>query len=296
MAITNNSVKVAAGLSQTTGAFNKINNNVATAFTSGDFFGASGAQSIYDSVFGQSPSANISDAINPSGSSDSAWKFIVAPENISWNTTADVKRVPIFGSNQSPVVVGAKGMRELELGNALVEGFTRNLSVEGKIQALEDLLNYSLNSSSGFVNVPVYQVTANDKQYGAGKDSYDGGYYVIKDVRVNEKMRDFTGKTTRATVDVSFTQIPPYQVSSGRDQATNVTAGAAKSSLLQSKTAAGNAANQSVGGATAKSGAAAASPKTPAASGAGAGRATGGATFTPSGLGEFKYVPPPRLQ
>jgi hypothetical protein len=131
------------------------------------------------------------------------------------------------------VVVGAKGMRDLELGNALVEGFTRGVTVEGKVQALEDLLNYSLNTSKGYVNVPVYQVTANDKQYGAGKNSTDGGYFVIKEVRVKETMRDFTGKTTRASVDISFIQVPPYQVDGGRDQARNETQKAAKQSLLQ---------------------------------------------------------------
>jgi hypothetical protein len=128
-------------------------------------------------------------------------------------------------------------MRDLELGNAMVEGFTRGVTVEGKVQALEDLLNYSLNTSKGFVNVPVYQITANDKQYGSGKDAYDGGYFVIKEVRVKETMRDFRGNTTRAFVDVSFTQIPPYQVDGGRDQATNVTAKQSGQLLLQKATA-----------------------------------------------------------
>lgn len=199
-------------------------------------------------------------------SADTAWKFIVAPENIEWSTSADVNRIPIFGSNQPPVVVGAKGMRDLELGNAMVEGFTRGVTVEGKVQALEDLLNYSLNTSQGFVNVPVYQVTANDKQYGSGKDAYDGGYFVIKEVRVKETMRDFAGNTTRAFVDVSFTQIPPYQVDGGRDQATNVTAAAAGQSNLQAIT---NQLDQIK--ASQRSGTAAPKPKTPAGQGQGGG-------------------------
>jgi hypothetical protein len=199
----------------------------------------------------------VSSVTEPSGSSEFAWKFIVSPENIDWSTSADVNRIPIFGSNQSPVVVGAKSMRDLELGNAMVEGFTRGVTVEGKVQALEDLLNYSLNTSKGFVNVPVYQITANDKQYGSGKDAYDGGYFVIKEVRVKETMRDFRGNTTRAFVDVSFTQIPPYQVDGGRDQATNTTQKAAGQLLLK------NIADQ-VTPATA-SGAGAPTPTTPGA-------------------------------
>jgi hypothetical protein len=149
-------------------------------------------------------------------------------------------------------------MRDLELGNALVEGFTRGVTVEGKVQALEDLLNYSLNTSKGYVNVPVYQVTANDKQYGAGKNSTDGGYFVIKEVRVKETMRDFTGKTTRASVDISFMQVPPYQVDGGRDQARNETQKAAKQSLLQAITQKLDQVNQ-----TTQSGPGSATPQTP---------------------------------
>jgi hypothetical protein len=111
-------------------------------------------------------------------------------------------------------------MRDLTLGNALVEGFIRNVTVEKKISALEKLLNYNLNSSDGFVSVPVYQVWANQKAYG------NSGYFILKDVRVKESMRDLTGNATRATVDVSFMEVPEYQVNSGRDLASKPAAAA----------------------------------------------------------------------
>lgn len=162
-----------------------------------------------------------------------AWNFIVAPEDISWNTSASVSRVPIFGSNQPPVTVGAKGMRDLTFSNAMVEGFTRSIAIEDKVAILEDLLNYSLDTGKGYVNIPIYNVTANSKHYGNGKDSYDRGYFVINEVRVKEAMRDLDGNATRAFVDISFTQIPPYQVDGGRDQATNTIDSAANASYLQ---------------------------------------------------------------
>jgi hypothetical protein len=97
--------------------------------------------------------------------------------------------------------------------------------VEGKIKALENLMNYGANSSDGFVSVPVYQFWANKKKYGAPMEG-GKGFFIIKDVRVSEEMRDLRGDTTRAKVDISLMQVPEYQVNSGRDQASAVTTGA----------------------------------------------------------------------
>jgi hypothetical protein len=149
-----------------------------------------------------------------------AWTFITAPEDVSWSTANAANRVDIFGTNNPPVVAGSRGMRDLTLGNALVEGFVRRKEVRSKIDALEALMNYGLNSSDGFVSVPVYQIWADKKAYGG-----DPGYFIIKDVRVKETMRDTRGFSTRAYVDISLLQVPAYQVNTGRDQAGPVTAG-----------------------------------------------------------------------
>lgn len=154
-----------------------------------------------------------------------AWNFICAPEEISWNSEMQVEKVQVFGSNQPPVVAGSKSMRDLNISNALVEGFTRMKTVEGKIAKLESLMNFSIDSSRGYVKVPVFYVTANDKKYGLGLDGKDGGYFIIKSVNVKESMRDLRGDATRGIVDVTFTQVPPYQVDSGRDIASKSTLG-----------------------------------------------------------------------
>jgi hypothetical protein len=148
------------------------------------------------------------------------WTFITAPEEVSWDVANNAQRVDIFGTNNPPVVAGSRGMRDLTLGDALVEGFVRNVQVEGKVAALESLMNYGLNTSDGFVSVPVYQVWANSKSYGGSE-----AYYIIKDVRVKETMRDLTGNATRAYVDISLMQVPAYQVNTGRDQASQATSG-----------------------------------------------------------------------
>jgi hypothetical protein len=100
-------------------------------------------------------------------------------------------------------------------------------------------MEYSANTSDGFVSVPVYQFWANQKVYGS--TSTDPGYFIIKDIKVKEEMRDLSGNATRARVDISLAQVPAYQVNSGRDQASKVTTGA-KSSLISS-----NAANNAAG-------------------------------------------------
>jgi hypothetical protein len=89
------------------------------------------------------------------------------------------------------------------------------------------------------VSVPVYQVTANDKVYG-------NGFFIIKDIKIQEKMRDLKGDATRALVDISLMEVPEYQVNSGRDQASKVAASA--TSVLGSRTgvSAGAAAQKSV--------------------------------------------------
>jgi hypothetical protein len=152
--------------------------------------------------------------------SPQGWTFITAPEDINWDIANNAQRVDIFGTNNPPVVAGSRGMRDLTLSNSLVEGFVRGVTVEGKIAALENLMNYGLNASDGYVSVPVYQVWANEKSYGGPE-----AYYIIKDITVKEAMRDLKGNATRAYVDISLMQVPAYQVNSGRDQSSQVTAG-----------------------------------------------------------------------
>lgn len=152
---------------------------------------------------------------------DAAWKFTTTPGDITWETAAKVDRVPIFGTNKPPVIAGSRGMRDLTLSNALIEGFTFGKSLEGKIAKLEALLNLTLTSK--YVKVPVYWVSASDKRYGSRNK--EGGFFVIKQIKVKEELRDLSGKTTRAMVDVSFTQVPDYQVDDGRDLASKSVAG-----------------------------------------------------------------------
>jgi hypothetical protein len=177
------------------------------------------------------------------GQQQPAWTFITAPEDVSWDIANNAQRVDIFGTNNPPVIAGSRGMRDLTLSNSLVEGFIRNVTVEAKVAALEKLMEYSLNASDGFVSVPVYQVWANEKSYGGPT-----GYFIIKDVKVKETMRDLTGNTTRAYVDVSLMQVPEYQVNSGRDQASTVTAGGEVKPAVTGPNGQANAAGGGAGG------------------------------------------------
>ena len=209
-----------------------------------------------------------------------SWSFITAPEDVSWDIANNAQRVDIFGTNNPPVVAGSRGMRDLTLGNALVEGFVRGVSLEGKISALENLMNYNLNASDGFVSVPVYQVWVSEKSYGGPE-----AYYIIKDVKVKEAMRDLKGNATRAYVDISLMQVPKYQVNSGRDQASATTAGA-RSALLD-KVSANSQANQNVAGTVANGGATGANAKPNQGPNAGNSKPATNTYSGPGGLGAY---------
>ena len=204
----------------------------------------------FDSPESLNPPIELSSDFSPlsGGSQGSAWTFITAPEGISWTTSNAVSRVDVFGTNNPPVVSGARGMRDLTLSNALVEGFVRQKSIEGKVSALEKLMDYRLNPTDGFVSVPAYQLWANNKSYGGSN-----GYFVINSVSVQETMRDIQGNATRAFVDISLTQVPEYQVNSGRDLAGLTVAGEQAIAIQQ--------ANQGIGTTKAAGGPQAAPPK-----------------------------------
>ena len=209
----------------------------------------------------QDLAANFNPPANPAASylsnapaaTTQPWNFTVSPEDISWSMNAEVDRVKIFGTNSPPVTSGTRGMRDLSLTNCLLEGFSRGVTVEDQVVALESLLNYSLNTSKGFINIPVYHLKANNKFYGDANGN-DGGFYVIKDIKVKESMRDLSGNATRVNVDVSFTQVPQYQVDSGRDQASQAVTGS-KAAFPEQQ------ADQGLGTDKAKSGANSASTK-----------------------------------
>jgi hypothetical protein len=222
------------------------------------------------------PNAVIDTGIN-NYANYAGWSFITAPEDVSWDIANQANRVDIFGTNNPPVVAGSRGMRDLTLGNALVEGFVRNVTIEGKITSLEKLMNYGLNTSDGYVSVPVYQVWANEKSYGGSN-----AYYIIKDIKVKETMRDLKGNATRAFVDISLMQVPAYQVQSGRDQASQVTAGGVAIQQRQGVAGQGNQEMQGKGG----------TPATNKNSKPGGGPEAGGKASTsgfqgPGGLGQF---------
>ena len=208
--------------------------NYIAAGALGDLSGGTKTIPFKDLNFAADPPISIADAYSgkfdlSASLSTPAWTFICAPEDISWDTSNAVQRIGIFGTNNPPVVSGSRGMRDLTLGNAIVEGFVRKVTVEKKILALEKLLNYRPNISDGFVSVPVYRVKANDKAYG------NSGLFVIKEVRVKESMRDLKGDATRATVDVSFMEVPEYQVNSGRDLASKPAAAVKARALPDAK-------------------------------------------------------------
>ena len=91
----------------------------------------------------------------------------------------------------------------------MLEGFSDGGKVvESNITQLEACMRMVLDSDDGYAAPYVWFVYAGNKSYGT---------YVITDVNVDESIRNTAGEANRATVDVSFQQVSPYQVSSGID-------------------------------------------------------------------------------
>jgi len=222
MTLTNSLPPSFASQTAVTGASGSISNYNFTSTPTSSFTGGFGVDKSGLDLPGLSGTGALASPKSTSGTSSQqpAWTFITAPADISWSVANAANRVDVFGTNNPPVVAGSRGMRDVAIRDALVEGFIRNVQVEAKVAALEKLMEYNLNGSDGFVSVPVYQFYANNKTYGGLK-----GYYIIKDVSVKEEMRDLTGNAVRARIDINLMQVPEYQVNSGRDQASQVTAG-----------------------------------------------------------------------
>jgi len=137
------------------------------------------------------------------------WYFITAPQSISWNKGSRVNVIEPYGTNNPYVNYGTTKMRQLKLGNAMLEGFSDGGKVvENNIQELEACMRMVLDSDDGYAAPYVWYVYAGGKTYGT---------YVITDVNVDESIRNVEGQANRATVDVSFQEVSPYQVSSGVD-------------------------------------------------------------------------------
>lgn len=155
------------------------------------------------------------------GAPATSFTFITAPAQVSYSQGAEVQQVSIFGSNDPPLTVAGRNAGELQLGDALMEGFTLGKQVQQPIDQLFQMQQVVLDAKQGFVNVPVYSVFAG-REVGAGRKYGD---FVIENIQVEEEIRDLSGAATRARVSVNFRQVPAYQIDKGIDQAGTTTGG-----------------------------------------------------------------------
>ena len=147
-----------------------------------------------------------------SGQADfpTVWKFITAPQDISWSKEGNVSTSDVYGTNQPFQIYAFTSLRKLTLNDCLVEGFTENRRVEEHILDLEKLMEMQINQDSGFVSPYVWRLTAGPKLY---------GLFLITSLNIKEEQRDFQGRATRCRVDISLQEVPQFQVNDGRDLA-----------------------------------------------------------------------------
>ena len=137
----------------------------------------------------------------------SEWYFITAPQEVSWKKDSEAKQMATYGTNSPYLNYGATKLRELTLGNALIEGFSNAMQVEDNVTSLERCMHMVI-SEDGYAAPYCWNAFAGGKSYGT---------FIITGVSIKEVMRDMSGNATRAVADISLQEVPPYQVSSGAD-------------------------------------------------------------------------------
>ena len=136
------------------------------------------------------------------------WYFITAPQNVSWSKNSKTSKIEPYGTNNPYLSYGTTGLRELTLGDSMVEGFSDGMVVEENILNLEACMRMVLNSEDGYAAPYCWEVYAGGKKYGT---------FVLTAVNVREEIRSQAGAAARANVDLTLQEVAPYQVSSGID-------------------------------------------------------------------------------
>ena len=150
----------------------------------------------------------------------SDWVFVTAPQDIGWEKQGDISTVDNFGTNSPYVIYSSTGMRKLNLGEALIEGFSAGKEVEDHIIKLESMMNMVMNGEAGYVSPYVWDLRAGDKSY---------GNFVIESLNIKEVMRNKKGRADRATASITLQQVPDFQINDGRDLATSADLASGKS-------------------------------------------------------------------
>ncbi len=145
---------------------------------------------------------------NNANSIPDEYYFITSPQDVSWDKNSKSSEIATYGTNAPYLSYGSTSLRKLKLGNAMLEGFSNGKEIEGNVTQLESCMEMVIDSGSGFTSPYCWHVFAGDKSYGT---------FIITSVSVDEKMRDMTGKATRAFVDVALQEVSSLQVSSGTD-------------------------------------------------------------------------------
>ncbi len=183
----------------------------------------------------------------------SDWVFVTAPQDIGWEKQGAISTVDNFGTNSPYVIYSSTGMRKLNLGEALIEGFSAGKEVEDHIIKLESMMNMVMNGEAGYVSPYVWDLRAGDKSY---------GNFIIESLSIKEVMRNKKGRADRATASITLQQVPDFQINDGRDLATSADLASGKSVVGDKDKAAGAQPGAKVKGGTAGNGGDGGSPST----------------------------------
>lgn len=136
------------------------------------------------------------------------WYFITAPQSVTWSKDSNNSMIDTYGTNNPYLHYGTTKLRQLNLNNSMLEGFSAGVAVEGNVRALEQCMQMVIDDEVGYVAPYCWHVYAAGKKYGT---------FIIQNVNITEDMRDNSGNAVRANVDVSLQEVSPYQIATGED-------------------------------------------------------------------------------
>jgi len=143
------------------------------------------------------------------------FRFQFAPQDISYQRTAQLQSDPTWGTNVQPKHFTMTSGKKINLGNIVLDGMTVGNTVTNSIKALEILMSINEKAPIAQVSPYCYKLIIGDRTLA---DPFSNRHipFVITSLQVKEEAYSPQGEVLHAVVSLSLEEIPFYQVNDGR--------------------------------------------------------------------------------
>jgi hypothetical protein len=143
------------------------------------------------------------------------FRFQFAPQDISYQRTAQLQSDPTWGTNVQPKHFTMTSGKKINLGNIMLDGMTIGNTVTNSIKALEILMSINEKAPIAQVSPYCYKLIIGDRTL---SDPFTNRHlpFVITSLQVKEEAYTPQGEVLHANVSLTLEEIPFYQVNDGR--------------------------------------------------------------------------------